>query len=118
MPKQYEPSQGEVLAAIQSTNTLWSDLQKESLVRGNTTCSLCNLIKTIYRTSFHKGSARGACLLCPVKHFDLFHICVGIQHVYSTPDITTREMNALRKTVLDHLQVLQEKVSDNSKYEE
>jgi len=118
MTKQYEASQNEILGAIQSTESFWKGLQKETLVRGNTTCSLCTLIKTVYNTSFQKGSARGACLLCPVKYFGLFHICVGIQHVYSTPDITTTEMNALRKTVVNSLHTLQQAISKKKNYDE
>jgi len=116
MGKQYEPSQQEIITAIDHTVTLWKTLPKENLIKGNFVCPLCNLIKTVYRVSFNKGSARGACVLCPIKHAGLFHICVGIQHVYSNSNITDNEMKALIKTVCASLKILKTSISNNDTY--
>jgi hypothetical protein len=111
MSKQYELSQQDIIVAIESTTTMWKDLTKDNLVHGNIMCPLCNLVRTVYRLTLHKGSARGACLLCPVKHLGLFHICVGIQHVYKTSSTTEEDMKTLRKTVLDNLKLLQKEIN-------
>lgn len=116
MAKQFDVSQEEILSAISSTSVVWNDLQKENL-RGNLVCPLCNLIKNVYKVSFQKGSARGACLLCPVKYFGKFHICVGIGHVFNSSEITSDEMKSLRKTVLDNLEELKATVTSGTEYD-
>ena len=107
MVRQSNITQQELLDAVDNTIAAWESLRKENL-KGNLMCPLCALVKNTYKGTFQKGSARGTCLLCPVKHFNAFHICVGIGHVYSTSDMTDNEMKSLRGTVLTTLKDLSE----------